>query len=309
MSMVGPRFSYINHPMLMSSGFVRQQVRASTIRGLMAASRVPPHFDARAQSITLSFYTMIRPLIPEPPTSTSQPTSPLLPPNPFSKPTTTPTTGRRFSLSAIAPGLIFPPEHTELLATLYQIISVAGKASLNMRREPATIYHISSPAKNSPFALETSPISSFTATSEEMHCLNLKHLRRAYDFVDDTARALVTMVCFPGIVAYRPGNGREGGEDDGYRTRRVCTAEVVVGWANRAQPIRRQFGDQPMEVGAMVRNWTWGPGDWDISLREAVETRRKSRGISTPLLVAGGVAGAGIAAVAGYMQAQAMNII
>lgn len=295
--------------MLMSSGFARQQVRASTIRGLMAASRVPPHFDARAQSITLSFYTMIRPLIPEPPTSTSQPMSPLLSPTTFSKPTTTPTASRRFSLSAIAPRLTFPPEHTELLTTLYQIISVAGKTSLNMRREPATIYHISSPAKNSPFALETSPISSFTATSEEMHCINLKHLRRAYDFFDDTASALVTMVCFPGIVAYRPGNGREGGEDDGYRTRRVCTAEVVVGWANRAPPIRRQNGDQPTEIGAMVRNWTWGPGDWDISLREAVEARRKSRGLSTPLLVAGGVAGAGIAAVAGYMQAQAMNII
>ena len=148
-----------------------------------------------------------------------------------------------------------------------------------------------------------------------MHCMNLRHLRRAYQFVDDTASALVTMVCFPGIVAYRPGNGREGGEDDGYRTRRICTAEVVVGWANRAEPVRRRRGDPPLEAGAVAvaRNWTWGPGDWDVSLREAVEARRKAGGISTPLLVAGGMAGvagvAGVAAVAGYMQAQAMNMM
>ena len=286
----------------------------------MGASVVPPNFDTDAQSITVSFYTMIRPLIPEPPTIASAPTSPLLRAvpfssdpsanlkNPISRLAARPAARRSISFNTTNPETSVPAEHTELIASLYQIISAAAKVSLNMRREPATIYHISSPAKNSPFALETSPVSSFTATSEEMHCINLRHLRRAYTYVDDTASALVTMVCFPGIVAYRPGNGREGGEDDGYRTRRICTAEVVVGWASRAAPVKRARGAQPVQPGTGMRNWTWGPGDWDISLREAAESRQKSRGLMTPLLVAGGMAGAaGIAAVAGYMQAQAMN--
>ena len=65
----------------------------------------------------------------------------------------------------------------------------------------------------------------------------------------------------------------------------------------------------PLGARTAARNWTWGPGDWDVSLREAVEARRSSRASVTPLLVAGGVAGAAGIAVAGYMQAQAMNII
>ncbi|SLM38937.1 hypothetical protein LPUS_09344 [Lasallia pustulata] len=305
----------IEKEMVQVDGFARQQVRASMIRGLMATSVLPPNFNSQAQSITLSFYTMIRLLIPEPPTSYTAPTSPLARGEPFS-PSRSPnlsthissatakaTTSRSLSFAATTPPPESPAEHADLLASLYQIICSAAKVSLNMRREAATIYHISSPAKNSTFAFETSPISSFTATSEEMHCMNLKHLRDAYAFVDDTASALVTMVCFPGIVAYRPGNGRQGGDDDGYRTRRICTAEVLVGWANRAPPVTRARGAQPREAGTAARNWRWGPGDWDVSLREAVEARRKAKGVS-PLLVA-----AGIAAVAGFVQAQVSSMI
>ena len=118
------------------------------------------------------------------------------------------------------------------------------------------------------------------------------------------------MVCFPGIVAYRPGNGREGGEEDGYRTRRICTAEVVVGWANRARQVERVKGKQRAEEDHRGgKNWTWGKGDWDVSLREAVEIRKKAGKRVSPLLVAGGFAGAAGVVVAGYMQAQAMGMV
>ncbi|KZF22074.1 hypothetical protein L228DRAFT_283261 [Xylona heveae TC161] len=44
---------------------------------------------------------------------------------------------------------------------------------------------------------------------------------------------LVKVVCFPCITAYRPGSGREGGEDDGYRMRIISRADVFLHWGSQ----------------------------------------------------------------------------
>ncbi|KAI9877475.1 MAG: hypothetical protein M1830_003800 [Pleopsidium flavum] len=184
-------------------GFKRTKVRSQMIKTLLDGAIVPPRFNPQVRDLTIRFFTMVLPLIPRSvaadlwiPTKTSGPFLPTI------------TNGTNNNANN---------NRNPFVSTLWSIIDHAAKISLDMRREE-TIYYVTSPAKNTIF------------DDAEMSCLNKSQIKRRSNWKEDGEVPLVRIVGFPGIVAYRPGNGMEGGEEKGYRMRRVAKAEVVLEW-------------------------------------------------------------------------------
>lgn len=98
-----------------------------------------------------------------------------------------------------------------------------------MRREPATIYY-------------TTPL----ASSGEFHprltdILNPRQLAAAQPYREDYEQPVIRVSAWPSVFAYRPGTGREGGEEDGFRTRRIAKSEAYVKWGSLI-PFSRRAG-------------------------------------------------------------------
>jgi len=186
------------------------------IKTLLDRSIVPPDFDAQVQELAIRFFAMIAPLIPPsvartlwiPTTTTTTPTR-----RPFLPASTNTSTAPTAATTTFAPA----EQSNPLLTALWAIIDHAAKTSLDMRREE-TIYYVSAPAKGSVYE------------DESMACMNRAQIKRQSDWKEDGEVPLVRLVGFPGVVAYRAGNGREGGEEEGLRCRRVSRAEVVLEW-------------------------------------------------------------------------------
>lgn len=160
-----------------------------------------------------------------------------------------------------------------VISGLWSIIDYAAKISLDMRREE-TIYYVSSPAKLSIF------------DDDLMNCLNKRQIKRTSNWKEDDEVPLVKIVGFPSIVAYRPGNGWEEGEDDGYRMRMVSKAEVVLEW--RIERVVPGTGDG-IENGNGTTNGT-GNGNGNgangqITLKDAITRSKPSSWFRSPRLL------------------------
>lgn len=88
-----------------------------------------------------------------------------------------------------------------------------------MRREPNTIYYIIPMSKD--IALDP-------------HTTNGLNTADVYPagFNKESHQQIVRIAAWPLIDAYRKGNGRSGGEDEGIRVRRIGRAEAYVGWSS-----------------------------------------------------------------------------
>lgn len=107
-----------------------------------------------------------------------------------------------------------------------------------------------------------------------MACMNRAQIKRRSVWKEDGEVPLVRLVGFPGVVAYRAGNGRDGGEEEGLRSRRVGRAEVVLEWG-----VERVVGSADAGAG-VVGNGNGdgggnGNGNGELTLKEAIA---KSKG-------------------------------
>lgn len=119
----------------------------------------------------------------------------------------------------ISPFLGSPPP-PKFHHDLSRILFLAAKLSLDMRREPATIYCVT-------------PIASIGAFEPRFtKILNPGPLAEAEPWREDYEEPVIRVAAWPSIVAYRKGNGREGGEEDGFRTRRIAKSEAYVKWGS-----------------------------------------------------------------------------
>lgn len=89
-----------------------------------------------------------------------------------------------------------------------------------MRREPATIYYTTPIASSGGFEPRITDI------------LNPQQLAKAKPTHEAYEEPVVRVAAWPSIWAYRPGNGREGGEEDGFRVRRIGKSEAYVKWGS-----------------------------------------------------------------------------
>lgn len=103
---------------------------------------------------------------------------------------------------------------------LSRILFLAAKLSLDMRREPATIYYVTPIASSGEFEPRITDI------------LNPRQLAEAEPWREDYEQPVIRVAAWPSIFAYRAGNGREGGEEDGFRIRRIGKSEAYVKWGS-----------------------------------------------------------------------------
>lgn len=123
-------------------------------------------------------------------------------------------------LSALVSPFLSSPPSPKYHHDLSRVLFLAAKLSLDMRREPGTIYYVSPIASSGEFKPRITNI------------LNPRQLARAEPWHEDYEEPVVRVAAWPSIFAYRPGNGREGGEEDGYRTRRIGKSEAYVKWGS-----------------------------------------------------------------------------
>ncbi|MCJ1468466.1 hypothetical protein MMC07_007095 [Pseudocyphellaria aurata] len=103
---------------------------------------------------------------------------------------------------------------------LSSILVLAAKLSLDMRREPATIYYVTPIASDNEFQPRNTDI------------INSQQLAEAEPRRAHHEQPVVRVAVWPSVHAYRPGSGREGGEEDGFRTRRISKSEAYVQWGS-----------------------------------------------------------------------------
>lgn len=123
-------------------------------------------------------------------------------------------------LSALVSPFLGSPPPPKFHHDLSRILFLAAKLSLDMRREPATIYYVTSIASSGAFEPRFTEI------------LNPQQLAEAEPWHEDYEEPVIRVAAWPSIFAYRPGNGREGGEEDGFRTRRIGKSEAYVKWGS-----------------------------------------------------------------------------
>ncbi len=214
------------------------------IKTFLGSAAVPADFATQVRTLTLRFFRMIAPLIPASVAST------LWIPTTDSKPYL-PSQNNNNWTSAQGENL--------LLSNLWTIIDVAARISLAMCREE-TIYYVDAPAKNSVW------------DPKEMSVMNPRAINEAGEYKEYDEVPLVRIVCFPGIVAYRPGNGRAGGEGMGFRVRRICRAEVVLEWG-----VERKIGGPPgSNANANANREVEGKREGVVTLREAIAASKPS---------------------------------
>ncbi|MCJ1429063.1 hypothetical protein MMC29_006976, partial [Sticta canariensis] len=123
-------------------------------------------------------------------------------------------------LSTLVSPFLGSPPPPKFHHDLSRILFLAAKLSLDMRREPATIYCVTSIASSGAFEPRFTKI------------LNPRQLAEAEPWHEDYEEPVIRVAAWPSIFAYRPGNGREGGEEDGFRTRRIGKSEAYVKWGS-----------------------------------------------------------------------------
>lgn len=89
-----------------------------------------------------------------------------------------------------------------------------------MRREPDTIYYVTPIASYGEFQPRITDI------------INPQQLAEAEPRRANHEQPVVRVAAWPSLYAYRPGSGREGGEEDGFRTRRISKSEAYVKWGS-----------------------------------------------------------------------------
>ncbi|KAI9719428.1 MAG: hypothetical protein M1812_003499 [Candelaria pacifica] len=227
-------------------GFERTSLRSHIIKSILSTSTVPLNFETDLHKLTMRLYTMLQPLFepsslyPSPITtpSTSKPKhptwwSPTPPPTP--SPPNSPT---------------YTSTQKTCILSLHQILTHAARLAINMRLE-STIYYLIPASKNTPYS------------PSEMNILNRTQVRidgeRIQRKKEEDKHLLVKVVCFPMIVAYRKGNGREGGREDGFRTRDICKADVWLHWA-RSAGVRNESLRERVEREKVDREEDGRPG-------------------------------------------------
>lgn len=123
-------------------------------------------------------------------------------------------------LGALVSPLLDSPPPPKYHHDLSRILFLAAKLSLDMRREPVTIYYAAPIASSGAFEPRLTDI------------LNPRQLTQAEPWHKDHEQPVVRVAAWPSIYAYRPGNGRDGGEEDGFRTRRIGKSEAYVKWGS-----------------------------------------------------------------------------
>ncbi|KAI9705881.1 MAG: hypothetical protein M1836_005287 [Candelina mexicana] len=201
-------------------GFKRTSLRCHIIKALLSNRTVPPRFHSTLENLTLRTYTMLLPLFEPDPATPSRPS--------WWSPSPSPTEP------------IYPPARQTCILSLHRILTHAARIAINMRLEE-TIYYFTPLAKNTAYAPGSMHVLNAAAEMEGDGKRIEKHNDNSGDDDDDDGsgeegeRAVVKIACFPQIVAYRKGNGREGGGEDGFRTRVICRADVWLRWVEGGQ--------------------------------------------------------------------------
>ena len=173
---------------------------------------------------------------------------------------------------------------------LRHVLLLGAKFSLDMRREPDTIYYITTILRDT----IVEPLTTRIINPVELNAK--KPWREPYD------SPIIRLVAWPGIVAYRAGSGLDdGGQITGCRTRKIGRAEAYTEWGREPQPRGHPDHIPSLRdfVTAQAHGLASGPAIAPSpKLSATVSVDRK-------VLAAGAVGGIGIAGVAGALWAAA----